>query len=90
MLRNRKEYGTCKFAEGGKFQNKKLLIVEDVVTSGGAILDAVYKLRNEGAIVNNVISVIDRQGSGRENLERENLKFSPLFTKEFIEKQTKE
>src|SRR3954447_4733100 len=36
-----KTYGTCQLAEGGELAGLKLLIVEDVVTSGGAILDAV-------------------------------------------------
>ncbi|KZX59919.1 orotate phosphoribosyltransferase [Vibrio sp. HI00D65] len=81
-----KEYGTCKLAEGGEIDNQELLIVEDVVTSGGAIIDAVNELRARGAIVNNVVCVIDREGSGRENLEKLGLKFSPLFTKSELEK----
>ena len=81
-----KEYGTCKLAEGGVIDNQELLIVEDVVTSGGAIIDAVNELRARGAIVNNVVCVIDREGSGRENLEKLGLKFSPLFTKSELEK----
>lgn len=81
-----KEYGTCKLAEGGEIDNQELLIVEDVVTSGGAIIDAVNELRARGAIVNNVVCVIDREGSGRDNLEKLGLKFSPLFTKSELEK----
>ena len=46
-----KEYGTCKLAEGGEVAGQRLLIIEDVVTSGGAILDAVRELRKLGAIV---------------------------------------
>ena len=44
-----KEYGTCKIAEGGQVRGRRLLVVEDVVTSGGAILDAAQALREEGA-----------------------------------------
>lgn len=75
-----KTYGTCKLAEGGDIENKELVIIEDVVTSGGAIMDAVKELRSRGAIVNHVICVIDREGTGRENLEDLGLIFSPLFT----------
>jgi len=82
-----KEYGTCKFAEGGGIEGKRLLIVEDVVTSGGAIIDATRKLRSEGAIIEDVICVIDRQESGKQNLENAGLNFFPLFTKNFIESQ---
>ena len=76
-----KEYGTCKLAEGGDIEGKELVIIEDVVTSGGAIMDAVKELRSRGAIVNQVFCVIDREGTGRENLEALALTFSPLFTK---------
>src|SRR5271154_6400971 len=50
-----KEYGTCKIAEGGTVRGRKLLIVEDVVTSGGAILDAAQALRDEGAELDRVV-----------------------------------
>lgn len=77
-----KEYGTCRYAEGGEVKGKRLLIVEDVVTSGGAILDAVSALRNDGAIIDDVICVIDRQSGGRGNLAKENLTMTSLFTME--------
>jgi orotate phosphoribosyltransferase len=83
-----KQYGTCKLAEGGDVENRRLLIVEDVVTFGGAIIDAVRELRGLGAIVEDVICVIDREGTGRSNLQAEELKFESLFTKSFLEKTT--
>ena len=76
-----KEYGTCRFAEGGDVKGRRLLIVEDVVTSGGAIIEAVRALRQEGAIISDVICVIDRQSGGLENLRKENLSLISLFTK---------
>jgi orotate phosphoribosyltransferase len=77
-----KEYGTCKIAEGGQVRGRKLLIVEDVVTSGGAILDAARALREEGAELAKVICVIDRQSDGRAtaNLAEIDLTLTPLFT----------
>ncbi|USD66979.1 orotate phosphoribosyltransferase [Vibrio sp. SCSIO 43136] len=80
-----KTYGTCKLAEGGEIEGKQLVIVEDVVTSGGAIIDAVTELRKRGAIVEHVVCVIDREGSGRTNLEALGLEFTPLFTKSELE-----
>jgi len=80
-----KEYGTCKIAEGGEIKSSKLVIIEDVVTSGGAILDAVRELRSRDAIVESVYCVIDRESTGRENLEKEGLSFTPLFTKSELE-----
>ena len=77
-----KEYGTCKIAEGGPVRGRKLLIVEDVVTSGGAILDAAKALREEGAVLSKVICVIDRQTDGKAtaNLGKIDLTLTPLFT----------
>lgn len=76
-----KEYGTCRFAEGGDVAGRKLLVIEDVVTSGGQIIESVRALRGEGAIVTDVACVIDRESGGRENLAKENLTLTALFTK---------
>ena len=75
-----KDYGTCKIAEGGQVRGRKLLIVEDVVTSGGAILDAAKALVAEGAILEQVVCVIDRESGGAANLAKVNLTLKPLFT----------
>jgi orotate phosphoribosyltransferase len=75
-----KEYGTCKIAEGGVVRGRKLLIVEDVVTSGGAILDAAKALRAEGAELADVVCVIDRQSGGAAKLAESGLTLKPLFT----------
>jgi orotate phosphoribosyltransferase len=75
-----KEYGTCKIAEGGQVRGRKLLIVEDVVTSGGAILDAAKALREEGAELAQVVCVIDRESGGPANLAKAQLELKPLFT----------
>jgi orotate phosphoribosyltransferase len=58
-----KEYGTCKLAEGGDVKGKVILIIEDVVSTGGAIIDVVNGLRKLGAEVNDVICIIDRKSS---------------------------
>jgi orotate phosphoribosyltransferase len=75
-----KDYGTCKIAEGGRVRGRKLLIVEDVVTSGGAILDAAKALRAEGAELAAVVCVIDRESGGPANLAKSDLILTPLFT----------
>lgn len=80
-----KTYGTCKLAEGGEVQDKQLLIVEDVVTSGGAILNAVDELRALGATVDKALCVIDREGSGAINLHKIGVELVSLFTKAQLE-----
>ena len=81
-----KAYGTCRYAEGADLKNKNVVLVEDVVSSGGAILDAVAALRRDG--INPVIAlcVIDRQTGGRESLQRAGIELRCLYTIEQIEK----
>ncbi|HSM56259.1 MAG TPA: orotate phosphoribosyltransferase [Candidatus Sulfomarinibacteraceae bacterium] len=75
-----KPYGTRKLAEGGDVDGRRLLIVEDVVTSGGQIVLSANDLRQRGARVEHALCVIDRQGGGAENLAEAGLTLHPLFT----------
>lgn len=75
-----KEYGTCKFAEGGQYIGSKLLIIEDVVSTGGAIIDAINKLKSDGADIIGVACVIDRETGGRQNIESLGIPFVSLLT----------
>ncbi|HEY3833013.1 MAG TPA: phosphoribosyltransferase family protein, partial [Acidimicrobiia bacterium] len=75
-----KEYGTCRLAEGGDVDGERLLVVEDVVTSGGAVVDAVRELRARGAVCERAVCVIDRESSGRENLAEIGVALDALFT----------
>ena len=75
-----KEYGTEKLAEGGTISGQKVCVVEDVVTSGGQIIESCAALRAEGAEILGVICVIDREAGGVDNLAAEELTLSPLFT----------
>lgn len=75
-----KKYGTNKLAEGMNIDGKKLLIVEDVVTSGGQIIISAKELRDLGAIIEKAICVIDREAGGSNNLKEANIELNPLFT----------
>jgi orotate phosphoribosyltransferase len=75
-----KTYGTCQLAEGGDIEGQRLCIVEDVVTSGGAILDGARELRARGAILGPVLCVIDRESGGTDKLAADGLTLHPLFT----------
>lgn len=80
-----KTYGTCQLAEGGDLEGFRICIIEDVITSGGAVIDATYALRDAGAIVDTVVCVIDRQSGGREKLADLGLEMRALFTKADLE-----
>lgn len=75
-----KSYGTCKLAEGIDIQTKTVCIIEDVVTTGGQIIRSAEDLKNVGAKVKNVLCVIDRNQSGKENLFKEGLLLLSLLT----------
>jgi orotate phosphoribosyltransferase len=75
-----KQYGTCRLAEGGAVRGKRLVVVEDVVTSGGQIIDSVCALREQGAIIETALCVIDRQAGGSDNLEKYGIDLRALFT----------
>jgi orotate phosphoribosyltransferase len=74
-----KEYGTCKLAEGGEVGGRRIVIIEDVVTSGGQILLSAKDLRELGAEISTVLCVIDREAGGAENLAGEGLELRPLY-----------
>lgn len=75
-----KGYGTCKLAEGPELTGKRLLIIEDVVTSGGQIIISANDLRERGAIVTDAVCVINREQGGEENLQKVGIKLHSLFT----------
>ena len=80
-----KEYGTCKYAEGAELAGRKLVLVEDIVSSGGAISDAVAKLRADGVPVSLSLCVIDRESGGKEMLAGIGIELKSLYTFSQIE-----
>ena len=82
-----KEYGTCKLAEGGESSGMRLVVVEDVVTTGGQIIASSRDLRDLGAVVSDVLCVIDREAGGSENLAEHGLHLHSLFTMSELKEQ---
>ena len=76
-----KEYGTCKLAEGPDFSGRRVLLVEDVITTGGAVRDAVRALRAGGAVVDVVVCAIDRSPEGSSPLDDVGLEVRAVLTK---------
>jgi orotate phosphoribosyltransferase len=80
-----KKYGTCKAAEGGEVKDRNIVIIEDVITSGGAVVNAIKELRQCGADILSVICVIDREASGKANIEKLGIPLKSLFTKSYLD-----
>jgi orotate phosphoribosyltransferase len=74
-----KDYGTCRLVEGGEVAQRRLVMVEDVVTSGGQILLSARALRTLGAHIVRVVCVIDREAGGASALAAEELDLVALF-----------
>lgn len=79
VRRTRKEYGTKKLAEGADVRGKRVLVIEDVVTTGGQVVDSVEALRHEGATVDHVLCVIDRTNGKATRLAACRLSLHALF-----------
>jgi orotate phosphoribosyltransferase len=76
-----KEYGTCKLAEGPDVAGRRITIIEDVVTTGGAVRDATRELRAAGAVVETVVCAIDRSPAGENPLADVELEVRPVLTR---------
>ena len=74
-----KEYGTTKRIEGPYEDGENVCLVEDVVTSGGALLDSVEALRGAGLVVHTAVCVVDREEGGADALARQAVRLRPLF-----------
>lgn len=75
-----KEYGTRQLAEGGDIAGLRLLVVEDVVTSGGQVITSCNELRDRGAEIVAAVCVVDREAGGVEKLAAEDIQLRALFT----------
>ena len=82
-----KSYGTKAGIEGPHLKENTLVtVLEDVVTTAGSSLKAINKLRENNYIVKEVLSIIDRDEGGKENLQKNNINLKSLFSiNDFIE-----
>ena len=80
-----KTHGTCKYAEGPALAGRNVVIVEDVVSSGGQILETVAMLRKDGVAPKVALCVIDREMGGTEALGKEGLELRHVFTMSELE-----
>jgi orotate phosphoribosyltransferase len=79
-----KGHGTERWIEGLKniAPGGRVAVVEDVLTTGGTLLEGVRHTREAGFEVRRVYTLIDRQEGGRENIEAAGLALDALFTRD--------
>ena len=78
IRKGERKHGTGKQIEGKLPEGSKVLIVEDVATTGGSLVKAVEAIRNSGGIVNRAIVVVDREEGGTEKARELDVELIPL------------
>jgi orotate phosphoribosyltransferase len=76
-----KKYGTARLSEGAEVAGRRVLVVEDVVTSGGQVVISTNELRKLGAHVDHALCVIDRQEGGAQALAADGITLRALLTR---------
>jgi len=80
IRKEKREHGTGKQIEGVSIKDKKVLIIEDVTTSGGSVLKTIDIIRNNQGFVDKVICVVDRESGAKEKIELLDVTFQPLIS----------
>jgi orotate phosphoribosyltransferase len=82
IIRNSKKgYGTGKLVEGILKSTDTVLLVEDIATTGGQVLEAAKIITDAGAKVKKIVAVIDRKQGAKENITKAGYKFESILTK---------
>jgi len=74
-----KKHGTKKVIEGPTLDNSKVVIVEDVVSTGGSIISAISEIEKQGSTVGLILSIVDREMGAREKFSKLNIEYDPIF-----------
>ena len=77
-----KKHGTMKLIEGKFTKGSRVVIVDDVVTTGKSILQAIDAVKQEEGKIEKIIALVDREAGAREMFASLGYKFEPIFTKE--------
>jgi len=84
-----KAYGTARLAEGPELDGHHVLVVEDVVTSGGQIVISTGQLRELGAIITHAVCVVDREEGGADNLAAAGVELRPLLRRRDLDRASR-
>jgi orotate phosphoribosyltransferase len=76
-----KEHGRHKLIEGNFTKGNSVVVIEDVITTGGSAIQAIDAIESEGGRVAFVLALVDRQEGGRVNIEQRGHKVVSIFTR---------
>jgi len=80
VRKEKKGHGTDQKIDGNFKPNTTVVLIEDVTTKGGSVMQAVNAVRAQGATVKKIITIVDRLEGAAENLRKEGLVLAPIFT----------
>jgi orotate phosphoribosyltransferase len=75
-----KDHGAINLIDGQFRPNSKVILFEDVTTTGGSVMKAVRAVRDQGCTVKKILTIVDRGEGAAANLKKENLELVPIFT----------
>ena len=84
IRKQKKEHGTQKQIEGTITDNSRVALVDDVITTGGSLLEAAKVIREYNHIVEDAIVLVDREEGGREKLEDEGIRLHAIFSRSLL------
>ena len=80
VRKEKKGHGTDKQIDGNFKPNTTVVLIEDVTTKGGSVMQAVHAVRERGATVKKVITIVDRLQGATDNLAKEGIELVSIFT----------
>ncbi|MFH0724996.1 MAG: orotate phosphoribosyltransferase [Pseudomonadota bacterium] len=82
IRKDQKDHGIVKWIEGDLSPGQRVVVIDDVATTGGSTLKAVERARSEGLIVVKVVVLVDRQEGGLENIREQVPDVSAIITRD--------
>ena len=86
VRKEKKGHGTDRKIDGNFRPNSNVVLIEDVTTRGGSVMQAVQAVRAQGATVKKVITIVDRLEGATENLAKEGIALVSVFTTDDLRK----
>jgi len=80
IRKQKKSYGTSKQIEGELVEGDRVVIVEDVTTTGGSLLKAIDVIEDNGGKITKAFVIVDREEGAKDKFEERNIEFKPLLT----------
>jgi len=80
VRKEKKGHGTDQKIDGNFKPNTTVVLIEDVTTKGGSVMQAVNAVRAQGATVKKIITIVDRLEGAEANLKKEGVVLAPIFT----------